>query len=174
MFWLGCCDARVQPAAICGAPPGEIFVHTNIANQARAGCTAFTAALAYAAEVLGVAHVIICGHTQCGGVAAAMQGAAGAPKETQTWLQPLQQNYAEWRAAAGAVPQGDEAARAFSAFNVRRQVEAAAQFPPLQKLWQQSGGGPQLHGWLFNVQTGLLAEVCRRNPKGEIELAGPR
>src|SRR6056297_2358689 len=68
-----CCDGRVHVTAIFGADQGEFFLHRNIANLvppytpdgAQHGTSA---AVEYAVTALKVAHVIVLGHSNCGGV----------------------------------------------------------------------------------------------------------
>ena len=79
---ISCCDSRVLPTDIFGACAGDMFVHRNIADlvpayAAPSGDSAVdahgtSAALEYAVRVLKVAHVLVLGHAQCGGVRAAM------------------------------------------------------------------------------------------------------
>ena len=75
---ISCCDSRVLPTDIFGAGAGDIFMHRNIANfvppccQSRrvkvvAARMAISAALEYGVRALKVAHVLVLGHTQCGG-----------------------------------------------------------------------------------------------------------
>lgn len=71
---ISCCDSRVHVTSIFGADSGEFFVHRNIANlvppYAPDGLQHGTsAAIEYAVTALKVAHLIVMGHTNCGGVA---------------------------------------------------------------------------------------------------------
>ena len=70
---VACCDSRVHIASIFGADTGEIFIHRNIANlippYAPSGDHHGTsAAIEYAVTSLRVAHLIVLGHSDCGGV----------------------------------------------------------------------------------------------------------
>lgn len=71
---ISCCDSRVAPEAIFDAGPGEIFVVRNIANLVpphAAGAGGETAAaIEYAVIALKVAHIVVMGHAQCGGIRA--------------------------------------------------------------------------------------------------------
>src|SRR5215469_16972085 len=72
---IGCCDSRVSPEVIFDAGPGELFVVRNIANlvpvyQPDSGAHGVSAALEYAVSVLNIKHIVVLGHTQCGGIRA--------------------------------------------------------------------------------------------------------
>ena len=76
---IGCCDSRVSPEVIFGAGPGEIFVVRNIANLvppfgAEDPLPETAAAIEYAVLALKVAHIVVMGHAQCGGIRAFAQG----------------------------------------------------------------------------------------------------
>ena len=78
ILWIGCADSRVPESVICDADPGEIFVTRNIANQFRLDDDNALSVLTFAVQALGIEHVVVVGHTSCGGVNAAIAG-AGAP-----------------------------------------------------------------------------------------------
>lgn len=70
---LSCCDSRVDPALILQCDPGDLFVVRNIANivppfekdEAHHGTSA---ALEFGIRFLQVKHLILLGHSQCGGI----------------------------------------------------------------------------------------------------------
>ena len=72
---ISCCDSRLDTVAMFGAEPGDLFVVRNVANlvpphvadQQHHGTSA---AVEYAVTALKVAHVVVVGHSSCGGVAA--------------------------------------------------------------------------------------------------------
>ena len=70
---ISCCDSRILASSIFGAEEGEFFIHRNIgnlippfSNDLLENGTA--AAIEYATKVLKVKHIIVLGHTNCGGV----------------------------------------------------------------------------------------------------------
>ncbi len=70
---VSCCDSRVHVTSIFGADQGEFFIHRNIANlvppyEQDGAQHGTSAAVEYAVTALHVAHVIVLGHSQCGGV----------------------------------------------------------------------------------------------------------
>lgn len=83
---IACSDSRADPATIFNAAPGELFVVRNVAGivppfESDSGHRGTSAALAFAVVQLKVREVLVLGHAQCGGIAAAIDGSlvAGVP-----------------------------------------------------------------------------------------------
>ena len=102
---ISCCDSRVHVTSIFGADQGEFFIHRNIANlvppHAPDGQQHGTsAAVEYAVTTLKVAHLIVVGHSSCGGVKGChdmCSGAAPALEEKSSfvgrWMDLLRPGY---------------------------------------------------------------------------------
>ena len=102
---ISCCDSRVHVTSIFGAEQGEFFIHRNIANlvpphQPDGGLHGTSAAIEYAVGALKVAHIIVLGHSNCGGVNGCHDMCAGlAPdleKDTSfigRWMDILRPGY---------------------------------------------------------------------------------
>src|ERR1700749_2824263 len=93
---IACSDSRADPATIFSAKPGELFVVRNVAGivppfESDDGHRGTSAALAFAVMALDIRNVVVMGHAQCGGVAAALDGklAAGVPF-LSAWIDLLQ------------------------------------------------------------------------------------
>ena len=76
---IGCCDSRADPATIFSARPGELFVIRNVASivppfEQGLGHHGTSSAIAFAVLALKVRTILVLGHAQCGGVAAALAG----------------------------------------------------------------------------------------------------
>ncbi|MBM3894233.1 carbonic anhydrase [Candidatus Dependentiae bacterium] len=75
---ISCCDSRVDPAVILQCDPGDLFIVRNVANIVPAytkddKCHGTSAALEFAVKFLNVEHLILFGHSQCGGIAALLK-----------------------------------------------------------------------------------------------------
>ena len=103
---ISCCDSRVNPPEMFGADPGEFFIHRNIASivpphdpAAQHLCTA--AAVEYAVMALHVAHILVIGHSGCGGVKGCHDMCTGAAPALEAegslvgrWLDALRPSFA--------------------------------------------------------------------------------
>lgn len=79
---ISCCDSRVTVESLFGPGPGEIFVHRNIANLVPAyvqdgGHHGTAAAIEFGVTVLKVAHLVVLGHSKCGGARGCMDMCEG-------------------------------------------------------------------------------------------------
>lgn len=85
---IACSDSRVDPATIFHAAPGELFVIRNVANLAPpfeegAGYHGVSAAIEFGVVQLKVETVLVLGHAQCGGAAAAL---SERPRDPESFL----------------------------------------------------------------------------------------
>ncbi|GAB1525357.1 hypothetical protein RhiTH_008517 [Rhizoctonia solani] len=165
VLWIGCADSRVPESTVLGCKPGEIFVHRNIANQFHPEDDSALAVLTYAVENLGVEHIVIAGHTQCGGAAAchaAAQNISGAASPATTplarWLNPLTQLAASL--ASGKTDSHDTSTELSTLVeaNVRKQVDNVVDTDVVQRAWA-SGKQVYVHGWVYMIETGTIKDL---------------
>lgn len=162
-FWIGCSDARVPANELIGLTAGEVFVHRNIANQVQAADLSCAATIEFAVSRLRVRHILIVGHSDCGGVKAAIR--ADAPELVQHWVHPIRELYLQHRAELDALPEPERTHRLVR-MNVVTQIERLAQNPVIRRAWDRSEG-PMLHGWIYDVGDGLLEDLgVSRGPQG--------
>jgi len=175
ILWIGCADSRVPESVITGSRPGEIFVHRNIANQFHLDDDSALAVLTYAVEHLGVEHVVVVGHTECGGAAACFNASCSpafspgkafatdpslAPDAPlNRWLAPLTTLAAELQLSS--TPK-DEAVPVIVEENVRMQVENLCQAPTIVNAWANKsakGKDVWVHGWVYDLASGRLKDL---------------
>lgn len=155
-LWIGCSDSRVPAETLTGVMPGEMFVHRNIGNQVWETDMNLLSVLQYAVNVLKVQHVIICGHTNCGALKAAMTD--GANGVLDHWLSDIRNVIRRHRAELDQI--ADEKARLtrLSELNVLQQLGILARTPILLDAWGK-GQRVLLQGVVYDVSTGLLSPV---------------
>jgi carbonic anhydrase len=155
-LWIGCSDSRVPTSEITGTDPGELFVHRNIANQASPSDPNFLSVVQYAVEALRVKHIIVCGHYNCGGVKASF--APPPLTDVARWIAGIGETLRMHRMEIDAIR--DEASRVnrLVELNVLAQLDHLQQIPAIQRAWE-SGAAPRLHGWVYDLSTGLLKDL---------------
>ena len=158
---ISCCDSRVHVTSIFGADTGEFFIHRNIANlvppYAPDGAQHGTsAAVEYAVRELKVAHLIVLGHSQCGGVAgchAMCSGRAPELEETTSfvgrWMDILRPGYERIK----DLPEGEQIA-ALERMAVQVSLDNLMTFPFVAAAVE--AGEMTLHGLLHDIRDGQL------------------
>ncbi|PWN37513.1 carbonic anhydrase [Meira miltonrushii] len=179
ILWVGCSDSRVPESVVCHVKPGDMFVHRNIANQFNEDDDSANSVLTYGVEALGVEHVIIVGHTSCGGVLASLSGAKGEilpeSQSLQRYLTPLVKLCGSVRDSMG-LQQGqdpkddstrDELLKRATEENVKEQVRKVADSKIIQANWAgkrtafpgQPKAKIQIHGWIHDISNGKLRDL---------------
>lgn len=164
-LWIGCCDSRVPAEQICNAKPGELFIHRNIANLVDRNDANVASVLEYALNALKVKHIIVCGHRGCGGIQAAVAGgdALAALPHVDTHLAQVKQLVAERHEEIARFSKLSEKVDHVVELNVIQQVERLSQMPLVRESWH-SRRAPSLHGWVYDLASGQIEEVYRRDP----------
>lgn len=156
-LFFGCSDSRKSLNNMIGTEPGELFIHRNIANQVPVADPNVQAVLEYAILNLRVRHVVVGGHTRCGGVGAALagleEGAVGA------WLKDLRELAAAHATELEPLPNLLERANRLSELNVTAQVRNVLLSPPYRKA-REEGFAPTVHGWMIDLASGYIREMA--------------
>src|SRR5450631_2529935 len=105
-LWIGCSDSRVPANQIVGLPPGELFVHRNLANLVVHTDLNCLSVMQFAVDILKVRHIIVCGHYGCSGVEAALRrDRLGLSDNWLRHVQDVQQKHESKLNGAGSEPE---------------------------------------------------------------------
>lgn len=160
---ISCCDSRVHVTSIFGADQGEFFIHRNIANlvppyNPDGVHHGTSAALEYAVCALKVAHLIVLGHSQCGGVAGCEAMCTGHAPDLEdktsfvgTWLNLLRPGFERVRDLPDA-----ERTSALEREAVVVSLENLMTFPFVTEALQS--GDMTLHGLWTDIGAGGLEQ----------------
>lgn len=154
-LWIGCSDSRVPANQIVNLPPGEVFVHRNIANVVVHSDLNCLSVIHYAVEILKVKHIIVCGHYGCGGIQAAMETCDHGLIDN--WLRHVR----DVRRFNSAALEGLDEEQQFDLLcelNVKEQVRNVCNTTIVQKAWRE-GAELYVHGWIYNISNGLLKDL---------------
>ncbi len=154
-LWIGCSDSRVPANQIVSLPPGEVFVHRNIANVVVHSDMNCLSVLQYAVEVLKVKHIIVCGHYGCGGVKAAMEDVDHG--QIDNWLRHIQDVARIHREELFQLPEEARIDR-LCELNVLEQVRNVCNTTVVKKAWA-SGASLSVHSWIYSVANGILNDL---------------
>jgi carbonic anhydrase len=155
-LYIGCSDSRVDPELFTNSRPGELFVVRNVANVVPTfehADASVGAAIEYATAVLGVRHIIVCGHDRCGGVKAALDGVDKLPYASlREWVSQIVPAAAQAR----EIETGDAEALLACAVeeNVLASIDNVLTYPTIQTLLAEQH--LEFHGWVFDIEDGSL------------------
>jgi carbonic anhydrase len=165
-LWIGCSDSRVPSSQITGTQPGEMFVHRNIANLVLATDTNLLSVLEYAVHYLEVRHIIVCGHYGCGGVKASLtRNSFGI---IDGWLRPLKDTASRHDDELARLSDDDARTDRLVELSVIDQVHNLAKTSVIQRHWQ-GYQRPQLHGWVYGLDTGRIKPLVDLTPQSQID-----
>jgi len=149
---VACSDSRVDPAILFGAEPGEMFVVRNVANlvppyQPDGMCHGTSAAIEFAVRDLAVEHIIVLGHSSCGGIKSLCAEAHGDHPD-RDFISP-------WMALADPTGEADHAdPRSIEQAAIRGSLANLRGFPWIAEA--MAAGRLSLHGWWFDMDEGAL------------------
>lgn len=154
-LWIGCSDSRVPAEDITGSAPGELFVARNVANLVVHTDMNLMSVIEYAVTQLKVKHIVVCGHTGCGGVRAAMS--AKSLGMINKWLRNIRDLAYEHRAELEPLAPAERERRLIE-LNVIEQARNLTHSCIAQGAWHR-GQELTIHGWLYDMETGLIHEL---------------
>ena len=159
---ITCCDSRVHVTSIFGADQGEFFIHRNVANLVPPYAPdtdhhGTSAAVEYAVNVLQVAHLIVLGHSQCGGVKGCLDMCKGEAPELEKpdsfvgrWMDILRPKFP----LVEDIEDKDQQVLEFERYAVQTSIENLFTFPFVEK--RHAEGQLSLHGLWLDISDGRL------------------
>jgi len=159
---ISCSDSRVDPETIFSAMPGELFVVRNVASlvppyETGGKFHGVSSAIEFAVLNLRVKHLIVMGHSGCGGVKAALNQSAAIQTEAQfisRWMSMLDDARLRVLAAHQNSPQAEKQA-ALEKEGVKTSITNLRTFPFIAEA--EDRGRLALHGAHFDIATGTLS-----------------
>ena len=154
-LWIGCSDSRVPANQIVDLPPGEVFVHRNIANVVVHSDLNCLSVIQIAVEVLKVKHIIVCGHYGCGGVKAAMESHDHGLIDN--WLHHIR-DVSRFNSDKLEGLSPDRKFDSLCELNVIEQVKNVCNTTIVKNAWK-IGYKLSIHGWIYNIENGILKDL---------------
>jgi len=167
-LFLTCADSRVVPNLLASSDPGELFVVRNVANLVPpasvsdhdGGDASVASAVWYALEVLGVRHIVVCGHSGCGGVKALLADEPPPSPALRRWLSAATPALESWKkrgAPRGDLPAHDH----LSQFSARHQLDNLMTHGFVRDRVER--GDLNLHAWWFDIASGRMLAHSERH-----------
>jgi carbonic anhydrase len=167
ILFATCSDSRIDPNLLTGTSPGDLFICRNAGNIIPPHSNetgGMTASIEYAVAVLGVRHIIICGHTDCGAIRGALDISAlrGLP-HVKEWLghcrsamEIVRERYDIPHDHAVGVEHLNEAIEE----NVLQQVQHIRTHPAVAA--KLATNKLEVHGWIYDIKSGTI-RCCKHN-----------
>ncbi len=140
---------------IVDLPPGEVFVHRNIANLVVHADLNCLSVIQYAVEVLEVKHIIVCGHYGCGGIKAAVENHEHGLIDN--WLRHIK-DVIRFNDDMLKDLGPDEKVNRLCELNVTEQVTNVCNTTIVQNAWKNEAE-LSVHGWIYNIDNGILKDL---------------
>jgi carbonic anhydrase len=154
-LWIGCADSRVPANELVGLLPGELFVHRNVANVVAHSDLNALSVIQFAVDGLQVQHIIVVGHSNCGGVKAALNDLRLGLVDN--WIRHVK----DVRHAHLSLLNQIDAERRVNALvelNVLEQARNVCDTTVVQDAWAR-GQEVVVHGWVYGLHNGLLGDL---------------
>lgn len=168
-LFIACSDSRVSPELLTDSHPGDVFVVRNIANTVPVYSDKnkdlnTASAIEFALEVLEVEQIIICGHSNCGGCAAAMNGIDNLSHlpNVKEYLKPLDEIRQEIERQNLVVSPSNKA-ELMERMNAVTQLNHLKEYPSIQKRLNQ--GTLIVEAWHYDIGAGDVQVYDEKSKK---------
>jgi carbonic anhydrase len=158
---IACCDSRVDPVLLTGADPGDIFVVRNVGNlvppyRNEAVMPGIRADIEFGVKGLNVEHIVVLGHSGCGGIRALMDGEGITENHYEfigSWVTIARQARERVMRELPHEPAAVQA-KACEQWAISLSLDNLMSFPWIRRRVQD--GSLALHGWYFDLEVGEL------------------
>ena len=157
-LFITCGDSRIEPSLLTGTKPGQIFVERTPGNIVpiydETASVGVSASIEYAVAVLGVKHIIVCGHSACGAMKALLKPKTldGLPA-TRRWLKYAHPAVEQLKRSYWGDAEADHPNR-LAQLNVIEQIAHLHSHPSVQQRVTQNV--LQIYGWFYEIHTGTV------------------
>lgn len=156
ILWIGCSDSRVPETTILGLHPGDVFVHRNVANIISPTDINSQAVIEYAVVHLKVSHIVVCGHSACGGCGAALSETR-VGGVIDAWIAPLKALRKANAEELGAITDDKKRAIKLAEINVKSGVDALLSTYFIEEAVRERG--LKVHGCVYDVACGRMTDL---------------
>ena len=154
-LWIGCADSRVPANELVDLLPGELFVHRNVANVLVHSDLNALSVIQFAVDALKVQHIIVVGHSNCGGVRAALNNErTGLVDNWLRHVQDVRDAHEGFLAGLDSSLQVD----ALVELNVLEQARNVCRTTVVRDAWSRDQS-VVVHGWVYGLHNGLLEDL---------------
>lgn len=153
-LWIGCSDSRVNPCELTNSCSGEIFVHRNVGNVVSKEDKNISSVLYYGIEALKIKNIIVCGHTCCGAVTAAL---GDQIPFMETWLENLRKIYQDNKQTIDQFDTQEKKVEKFAEINVKYQIENLHNYDFIKDKVDKKE--LFLHGLMYDLAEGQLQKI---------------
>jgi carbonic anhydrase len=154
-LWIGCADSRVPANELVGLLPGELFVHRNVANVVVHSDMNALSVIQFAVDGLKVQHIIVVGHSNCGGVKAALNDLRLGLVDN--WIRHVKDVRFLHEGLLQQVP-AELRLNALVELNVLEQARNVCHTSAVEDAWAR-GQEIVIHGWVYGLHNGLLQDL---------------
>src|SRR6516225_3951011 len=144
-LWIGCADSRVPANELVGLLPGDVFVHRNVANVVAHSDLNALSVIQFAVDALKVRHIIVVGHSKCGGVTAALNNSRVGVVDN--WLRHVQDVRNAHMEFLQAVPEA-------------QRVDALVELNVLEQARNVCLSTVVVDAWVYGLHNGLLKDLA--------------
>lgn len=167
VLFITCSDSRIDPNLVTQTGPGELFICRNAGNIVPPHSNqtgGMTASIEFAVAALGVTHIVVCGHTDCGAMKGALnpEGLDSLP-HVKEWLGHCRCATEVVKERRGEVT--SEYLEEVTQENVVQQLQHLRTHPAVAA--KMATGQVKLHGWVYNIGSGDV--LCYDETSGEFE-----